>query len=110
VSGTNPAREQLEQLVSPKTLAVLDEQVLALVTGESEPEPEPVPIFDAIAAAKETKRRTVVDVVLGRVQAPAAATGGLDGGARAPVPRTKTHEETVLDVLKSGEADAGAAL
>jgi hypothetical protein len=49
------AREQLEQLLPPETLADLDERVLAFVTGENEPEPGPA------SSTRSAPRRTPSD-------------------------------------------------
>jgi hypothetical protein len=95
VSGsTNPARAQLERLLTPETLAELDLRVLALVTGQApEPEPEPMGLLEAAAAAKAERKRAVLDAVLGRAPAPARASPGLDGGARTTPERPKTHDQ-----------------
>jgi hypothetical protein len=101
-TDTDPARERLE-----RAMAELDAALAAL---EGEPEPEP-PVLDAIAAAQEAQRRTLVDALTGRnVQMPPGATTGLDGGARQTPERPKTHEQTLIDVLRSGEANAGTNL
>lgn len=108
----SPAREQLEQLLPPETLADLDERVLALVTGEGGPEPEPTFLED-VAAAKEAERRTLVEALLGRgPRTPTPAeTGSLDGGARMTTPGPpQTHEEWLMDVLRTGRANAGSRL
>jgi hypothetical protein len=110
-AGTS-ARERLEQLLTPETLADLDERVLALVTEENENETEPkVPFLDAVAAAQEAQRRALVDAVTGRsARAPAEATGSLDGGARQTPAKPQTHEQTLIAVLRSGRANVGANL
>jgi hypothetical protein len=73
VDADTSARERLERLLSPETLADLDERVLARVTGEGAPEPEPA-FLDAAAAAHEAQRRAVVDAVLGRGARTSAAS------------------------------------
>jgi hypothetical protein len=105
------AREQLEELLDRETLADLDERVLALVTGETEPEPEP-PILDAVAAAQEAKRRALVNALRGRGgTAPAdSGSGSLDGGARQTTRRPETHAETLARLLRDRSADVGARL
>jgi hypothetical protein len=104
-AGTNPVRERVE-----KALAELD-AALAALEGEPEPEPEPESFLDAVRASQEARRRAIVDAALGRnVRMPAGATTGLDGGARqTPAPKPPTHEQTLTDVLRSGEANAGAS-
>ena len=82
--------------------------MLALLAGEGEAEPEPG-LLDAAAAAQEARRREVVDALLGRNTTPPAEKpgGSLDGGARTTPQRVKTHGETLIEVLRSREADAG---
>jgi hypothetical protein len=104
-AATDPARERVE-----KALAELD-AALAALEGEPEPEPEPESFLDAVRASQEARRRALVDAVTGRnVRMPAGTTTGLDGGARQTPERPKTHQQTLIDVLRSGEANAGTNL
>jgi hypothetical protein len=59
------ARDRLEQLLDADSLAELDRRVLALVSGEGELEPEPA-LLEVLATAKDARRQTLVDAVLGR--------------------------------------------
>jgi hypothetical protein len=101
-ADTDPARDRLRRAV-----AELDAALAAL---ESEPEPAPESVLDAARVARETRRRALVDAALGRTQTPAAATTGLDGGARQTPERPETHDQTLARVLRTGEANVGANL
>jgi hypothetical protein len=106
-------RQRLEQILSADELRALDKRVLDAVVAEREPEPEPVPFFDAVAAARSAQKRTLIDVVRGRQPGPDPSTPpartGWDGGVRGDPGgrRPETHEETLVKLLRSREADAG---
>ena len=107
------ARAELERLLGPDELARLDERLLALLKEEQgEPEPEPA-FFDGLAAHQAEKRLRLRDALLGR-GTPKAATAppgvaSFDGGARQSPPQPPpTHEQTLIAVLRSGEANVGA--
>jgi hypothetical protein len=103
------ARERLEDLLDAETLAGLDEAVLALVEGESPPEERDV--LSAARDATAARRTALVDALLGSTSLPAETTGGsLDGGARTTPARPRSHGETLIELLRSREADAGRNL
>jgi hypothetical protein len=116
VAGQQPeqssARAQLERLLSREALARVDEQVLALVLPEA-PEPEPESFLDGLFAAKEAQRRRLHDALVGRPMSEAATSSApatFDGGAReSPPPPPPSHEETLLQILRDRQADAGAS-
>jgi hypothetical protein len=108
-ADVGPARERVQRAV-----AELEEAVAALEAAESEPEPEPT-FLDRVATAQAARKRALVDALTRRAPRPRDERGrftssGLDGGARQTPERPETHEQTLIDVLRSGEADSGASL
>jgi hypothetical protein len=73
-------------------------------------------VLDAVAAVKGARQRALVNLVTGRApQQPRDergrfASGGFDGGARPGLPPApESHDEMLLRILRSREADRGAA-
>jgi hypothetical protein len=119
VAGQQPesssARAQLERLLGPDELARLDELLLELLTdkqGEVEPEPA---FFDALFAHQAEKRLRLRDALLGHGRTEETTTtttteNSFDGGARGTPPQPPpSHEQTLIALLRSGDANAGAS-
>jgi hypothetical protein len=118
VAGQQPeqssARAQLERLLGPDELARLDERLLTLLMEEQgEDVPEPA-FFDGLAAHQAEKHLRLRDALLGHGTAEETRTrreASFDGGARQNPPQPPPrHEETLIAVLRSGEANVGANL
>jgi hypothetical protein len=117
IAGQQPepgtAREQLERLLGREELERLEHRLLDLLLAEQgEPEPEPA-FFDALAAHQAEERLRLRDALLGRPTPEATTTptgvASFDGGARqSPMQPSPTHEQTLIAVLRSGEANVGA--
>jgi hypothetical protein len=96
--------------------AALAELDAALAALDAEGEEQPAPSFlEAAAAAKAARKRALMDALTSRPQ-PRDDQGrfmtppGLDGGARKTPERKESHADTLARVLRTGEADVGAAL
>jgi hypothetical protein len=106
------------KFLAGSTLSELDESAAALakLLGERrEQEPASVPdFFTSAATAKAERQRALLDIVTGRMpEQPrdkrGRFTSGFDGGARPAVPPpAESHDETLVRILRSREADSGA--
>jgi hypothetical protein len=100
------------------TVAELEQSAtrLAQLLGkEREPERE-LGLFERATIAKLERKRALVDVLTGRAQArddqgrwaAKPAVTSFDSGARTPPPPPpKTHEQVLLEAMRSGESDVG---
>jgi hypothetical protein len=92
--------------------SILAGQQSSQAGSEARAEPEPS-FFDALVAYDAQRRLWRRDTVLGRTPLEASEQRVLsfDGGPRGRLPQPlPTHEETLLALLRSGEANVGANL
>ena len=68
--------------------------------------------LEAAEIAKQARRRELLDALAGRLPGgEASESGGFDSGARRALPAApETHELTLAEVLRTGEADAGRSI
>jgi hypothetical protein len=118
--GLQPAAAKF---LTGATIAELEESAarLADLLGKQRP-PErtqrPPSMFSIAAAEKAERKRTLVNALCGRFPQPRDTAGrytrpatDFGGGARQPVPPAPpTHEQTLMDALRSGASDVGANL
>jgi hypothetical protein len=107
---TDSARAQLGRLLGDERLVELDQVLLAIVSA-GEPEQE-TRYLDGLIAHHNERRQQLLGRLLGRAQPDQSRrTTGFDGGARPNQPQPlETHEQTLLRVLASREADVGRHL
>jgi hypothetical protein len=110
---------QAARLLVGSTVMELEESAVALAKllgKDREQEQEPPPgFFERAATAKAERKRALAAIFTGRAPQPRDEqgrwTGPVDfnGGARQPVPpRPEPHEQTLVRLLRTGEANAGA--
>jgi hypothetical protein len=98
------------------TVEEIEESALALARLlRDRREESPPDFFSAAATAKAARQRALVNLLTGRPpQQPRDergrfAAGGFDGGVRPGLARTpESHDEMLIRVLRSREADHGA--
>jgi hypothetical protein len=119
VAAEHGLDHEAARLLVGETLAELETSAasLAKLLGERAGQEPPVAaapdLFTAAAALKTERKRALLDALVGRASQPRDERGrfaaGFDGGARQQsVRRAESHEETLIKLLHSRRADAGA--
>src|SRR5262249_21312171 len=104
VARENGLDDEAARFLTGETLGELEQSAatLAQLIGERREEPEPeheptLDLFAGAALAKAQRKRALVGMLTGRAPQPrderGRFAGGLDGGARRPVPTRRSPEQ-----------------
>jgi hypothetical protein len=105
------ARDRLEQLLDPETLATVDEHMLTLLAEREPADTDVTATATSAPASKADRKRALADALHGHRPQPPETTrpsAGFDGGARAAVPPPPpSHDEWLAQVIRTRAADRG---